>query len=122
MKKFFLLAAAFCAALSIHAAAVDLDLSRAQSYSSAGSASLSYSEADGVLTVNWTVSAEWEVTGVKIPLRSLTGITGLQFDFQGDGSEVDFLHYLTDEQGTNWWDANGWFDLSSSEWQSASLQ
>ena len=121
MKRLFLLAAAFCAALSIHAAVVKLDLSKAQSFSSSGSATLNFSEADSVLTVNWNVASEWEVTGVTIPLRSLTGIVGLQFDFQGDGSDVDFLHYLTDEQGTNWWDADGWYNLSSTEWHPASL-
>lgn len=121
MKKTFLLTAAFCAAMSINAAVVELDLSKAQSFSSSGSATLSYSEADGVLTVNWTVTTGWEVAGVQIPLRSVTGITGLLYDYQGDGSEHAFLHYLVDEQGSQWWDENGWFDLKSTEWQSASL-
>ena len=121
MKKRFLLAAAFGAAMTINAAVVELDLSKAQSFSSAGSSTLSYDQENGELTVEWIVSTGWEVTGISIPLRSLTGIVGLQFEFQGDGSEADFLHYLTDEQGTNWWDANGWFDLSSTEWQPASL-
>ena len=121
MKKFFLLTAAFCAAMSINAAVIELDLSKAESFSSAGSATLDYAAESGELTVNWTVSSEWEVTGVKIPLRSITGITGLQFEFQGNGTEVDFLHYFTDEQGTNWWDADGWFSLESTEWQTANM-
>ena len=121
MKKLFFLTAAFCAALSMNAAVVELDLSKAQSFSTAGSATLDYDAESAELTINWTVSSGWEVTGIKIPLRSLTGITALQFEFQGDGSEVDFLHYLTDEQGKNWWDADGWTDLTSTEWQLMSM-
>ena len=120
MKKLFLLAA-MSAAISINAAVIDLDLSKAQQYSSAGSATLVYDEASGELTVNWIVSGGWEVTGVNIPLRSLTGIVGFQFEFQGDGSAVDFLHYFVDEQGSYWWNPEGWFNLSSTEWQSASF-
>jgi hypothetical protein len=121
MKKIFLLAAAICAAWTIQAAVVELDLSKAQSMSSAGSATPVYNEGTGELTVDWVVNTGWEVSGVYIPLRSLTNIIGLQFEFQGDGSEVDFLHYFTDEQGHNWWDDNGWFSLESNEWQTASL-
>lgn len=121
MKKLFLLTAAICAAVSINAAVVDIDLSKAQETSSSGSAKLDYNSTTAELTVNWTVSGAWEVAGVNIPLRSITGIAGLQFEFQGDGSDVAFLHYLVDEQGTNWWDPNGWFDLKSTAWNSASL-
>lgn len=121
MKKLFLLSAAIVAAISINAAVVDVDLSKAKSYSSAGSSSLAYDEASGELTVNWTVTTGWEVSGIQIPLRSLTGVTALQFEFQGDGSATDFLHWFTDEQGSYWWDDNGWYSLASSEWQSASL-
>jgi hypothetical protein len=121
MKKIFLLTAAFCAAMSINAAVIELDLSKAQQCSTAGSATLNYSAADGVLTVDWTVAEEWEVSGVQIPLKNITGITDLQFELQGDGSNVAFIHYLIDEQGNQWWDDNGWTDLESTEWQSASL-
>lgn len=119
MKKFFFLAAAVCAAVSIHAAALEIDLSKAQSVAQPGNASLSY--ANGELTVNWNVTEDWGIAGAKIPLRSITGIVGLQFEYQGDGSSTDFLHYLTDEQGTNWWDANGWFNLGATDWKSVSL-
>ena len=122
MKKLFLLAAAFCAALSIHAAVTELDLSKAQSFSTGGSSTLNYDAENDELTVNWTVSTDWEVSGIKIPLRSLTGITALQFEYQGDGSEHTLLHWLIDEQGAYWWDgSNGWIDLQSTEWQSASM-
>ena len=121
MKTTTLLATALCAALNLQAAVVELDLSKAQATSSAGSATLAYDAANGELTVNWTVNTGWEVSGINIPLRSMTGITGLQFDYQGDGSDVAFLHYFVDEQGTYWWDENGWFDHASTEWQSASL-
>ena len=122
MKKLFLLAAAFCAALSIHAAVTELDLSKAQSFSTGGSSTLNYDAENDELTVNWTVSTDWEVSGIKIPLRSLTGITALQFEYQGDGSEHTLLHWLIDEQGAYWWDgSNGWIDLRSTEWQSASM-
>ena len=70
MKRFFLLSAAIIAALSINAAVIDVDLSKAKSYSSAGSSSLAYDEASGELTVNWTVSTEWEVSGIQIPVNS----------------------------------------------------
>ena len=120
MKKLFFILS-LCVTATLNAAVVDIDLSKAQSFSSAGSATLSYDETSGELTVNWTVSTEWEVSGVYIPLRSLTGITNLQFEFQGNGEEVDFLHYFTDEQGHNWWDANGWYSLASTEWKTASL-
>ncbi|MBR1877998.1 MAG: hypothetical protein IJ814_03215 [Paludibacteraceae bacterium] len=120
MKKIFFLAA-MCVALTANAAVIDLDLSKAKSYSTAGSSTFEYSEEDGVLTVNWTVSTGWEVSGIQIPLRSLTGITGLMYEYQGDGSEHAFLHYFCDEQGTFWWDPQGWFDLKSTEWQQASL-
>ncbi len=121
MKKLFLLTAAVCAAVAVQAAVIDLDLSKAKSYSTAGSSSLQYSESDGVLTVNWTVSTGWEVSGIQIPLRSITGIKGLMYEYQGDGTEHAFLHYFCDEQGTFWWDPNGWYDLTSTEWLSASL-
>jgi len=121
MKKLFILTAAFCAAMTINAAVVDLDLSKAQSTSSSGSATLAYEEVTGELTVNWIVNEGWEVTGVNIPLRSLTGITALQFEFQGDGTEVDFLHYFVDEQGNQWWNPEGWFNLTSTEWQYGSF-
>ena len=119
MKKFFLITIAVCTVMTIHAAVVELDLSKASQYTTAGSSSLSY--ADGELTVNWTVTDGWEVTGVEIPLKSISGITGLQFEFQGDGSANDFLHYFRDLQGAFWWDPEGWYDLSSTGWQSASL-
>ncbi len=122
MKKLFLLSAAIVAAISLSAAVVDIDLSNAQSFSTAGSSSLNYDAESAELTVNWTVSTEWEVSGIKIPLRSLTGITAIQFEYQGDGSAISFLHWLIDEQGSYWWDGeNGWLDLSSTEWQSASM-
>lgn len=121
MKKLFLLIAAFGAAISINAAVVDLDLSKAQVTSTAGSATLTYDQASGELIVNWTVNTAWEVTGVYIPLRSLSGITALQFEFQGNGDDVDLLHYFVDEQGAYWWQANGGVGLESSEWQSASF-
>lgn len=121
MKKHFLFMAAVCAAINIHAAVLDLDLSKAQSTSSAGSADLAYDATSGELTVDWTVNTGWEVSGVNIPLRSITGIVGIQFEFQGNGAAVDFLHYLVDEQGNQWWDENGWYNLESTEWTSASL-
>ena len=74
MKKLFFITAALIAAMSIRAAVVDIDLSKAQSTSSAGSSTLSYDATSGELTVNWTVTTDWEVSGVNIPLRSLTGI------------------------------------------------
>ena len=61
MKKSLLLAAAVCAAVSAQAAVIDLDLSKAKSYSTVGSSTLQYSEEDGVLTVNWTVSTGWVI-------------------------------------------------------------
>ena len=121
MKKTTLLTMALMAAISINATVVNLDLSKAQATSTAGSATLAYDAANGELTVNWTVNTGWEVTGINIPLRSMTGIVSLQFDFQGDGSAVDFLHYLVDEQGNQWWDENGWYNLESTDWTSASL-
>ena len=121
MKKLFFVTAALVATMSINAAVVDIDLSKAQSTSSSGSATLAYDDASGVLTVNWTVNTGWEVSGVNIPLRSITGITGLQFEFQGNGEKVDFLHYFVDEQGNQWWDDNGWYNLENTEWTSASL-
>lgn len=121
MKKLFLLTAVLVAAMNIHAAVVDIDLSKAQATSSAGSATLNYDEASGELTVDWTVTEGWEVSGISIPLRSLTGITGLQFEYYGDDTDVAFLHYFVDEQGNQWWDPAGWFSLDSADWQSASL-
>ena len=120
MKKLFLFVA-LCAAVSINAAVIELDLSKAQQYSTAGSATFAFAAESGELTVDWTVSAEWEVSGIQIPLRSLTDIVGLQFEYQGDGSAVDFLSYFNDEQGNPWWDPEGWFNLESTEWKHASL-
>ena len=120
MKKLFFILA-LCAAATLNAAVVDLDLSKAQATSSSGSATLAYDEATGELTVNWIVNTDWEVTGVYIPLRSLTGVDSLQFEFQGNGADVDFLHYFVDEQGSYWWNPEGWFNLSSTEWQSATF-
>ena len=121
MKKMYLFAVAMCAAMTISAAVVDIDMSKAQSTSTAGSATLAYDEATGELTVNWIVNSGWEVTGVNIPLRSISGIIGIQAEYQGDGAEVDLLHYLVDEQGNYWWQANGGVGLESTEWQSVSF-
>ena len=119
MKKVFLLAAAICAAVGINAAVIELDLSKASQYATAGSATLNY--ANGELTVNWTVTEAWEVSGIEIPLKSVKGIVGIQYEYAGDGSEHSFLHYLRDLQGYFWWDPNGWFNLQSTTWQSASV-
>lgn len=121
MKKLFFLVAALCLALTIHAAVTELDLSKAKSYSTAGGATLAYDEESKELTVNWEVTSGWAVSGIQISLRSLTGVTGIQFEFQGNGKAVDFLHYLTDEQGTYWWDANGQESLASTDWKSLSV-
>lgn len=121
MKKLLILATALVVAIGINAAVVELDLSKAQAYFTAGSSTLDYNAEEGVLTVNWTVTTGWEVSGAQIALKSLTGITGLEFEYMGDGSNHAFLHYLCDEKGTFWWDPNGWFDLSATEWTKASL-
>jgi hypothetical protein len=121
MKKLFFLVAALCLALTIHATVTELDLSKAKSYSTAGGATLAYDEESKELTVNWEVTSGWAVSGIQISLRSLTGVTGIQFEFQGNGKAVDFLHYLTDEQGTYWWDANGQESLASTDWKSFSV-
>lgn len=120
MKKLFLLAAALCLALSIHAAVVELDLSKAKSHSSAGGATLAYNAESKELTVNWTTNGEWATSGAKIPLRSISGITSIQFEYQGNGAGCSFLNYVVDEQGSEWWDGNA-YSLSSTEWQSATM-
>ena len=119
MKKLFLLAAAICAAVGINAAVIELDLSKASQYATAGSATLNY--ANGELTVDWTVTEAWEVSGIEIPLKSVKGIVGIQYEYAGDGSAHSFLHYLRDLQGNFWWDPNGWFNFESTSWQSASV-
>ena len=71
MKKLLILATALVVAIGINAAVVELDLSKAQAYFTAGSSTLDYNAEEGVLTVNWSVTTGWEVSGAQIALKSL---------------------------------------------------
>ena len=113
-KTFTLFFAALMAVTFINAEELVVDLSTAVGYSSNGSGTPSV--AAGELTVNWTVSAAWEVAGVEIPVNRLEGVSKIEFEYKGDGQAVDMLTYLRDSEGNRWWDANSAVSLSASDW------
>ena len=119
MKKIFLLAAAICAALTIRADVVNIDLNTGTGISTAGSASTSV--ADGVLTVNWEVTEGWEVSGVEFPLNNLSGVTSISFEYEGDGVDIGIIPYLRDVQGNRWWDDTSWMSGASTGWNEMTI-
>ena len=121
MKRLIFLTAALIAAININAAVIDVDLSKAQSTSTAGSAVLEYNQESGELTVNWEVTTGWEVSGVQIPLRNVMGITAFSYEYMGEGVAIDLLPYFYDEQGNQWWDPEGQLSLEPTEWTPVSL-
>ena len=105
MKKLFVLATALFAALTINAEVIEIDLNSA--------AAMVYTNctatptvADGVLTVNYTAGG-WEWAGVEFPLNSLTNVSGILYDYKGDGATgfdegIVLFAYLRDDQGNRW--------------------
>ena len=114
MKKSLLLIAAICAALTINSKEIVVDLSTAVEETTAGSAVPSL--ADGVLTVSWTVTENWEISGVEFPLNNLEEINGFKYEFKGDGGAVGVLSYVRDSEGNRWWDANTWITSEQGTW------
>jgi len=120
MKKSILLIAAMFAAFTVSAKEITVDLSKAEVVTTGGSGTLSF--ASNELTVNWEVTVGWEVTGVEIPLGSLTNITNISFDYQGNSTEeVALIPYVRDEEGNRWFDSNNMGDLRNSSWTTLSL-
>lgn len=112
MKKFFLFSAALCAALTVNAGVVNIDLSTAVLTSSAVTKTLDNNE----LTVNYNTPEAWGSEGVTFALDNLD-VTELSFDYKGDMSVatwVSLIVYLKDSQGGLWYSAAA--DLSISEW------
>ena len=115
MKKFFLLAAAMIAAISMNAKVIDIDLSKAEA--------IAYDEcsavptcADGVLSVNYS-AGKWLWAGVEIDLNNLTNVTSMDFDFKGEAEVwVSFIVYLRDSEGMRWFDDSDDFSLSHADW------
>lgn len=112
MKKFFLFTAALCAAWTVNAGVVNIDLSKATLTSSAVTMNLENEE----LTVNYDVKQSWGQEGVTFALDDLD-VTELAFEYKGDESVatwVSFIVYLVDSQGGMWYSSEA--DLSISEW------
>lgn len=120
MKKIFSLFVAVIAAMSINAAAVNVDLSAAVGYTHAESGSGQVALADGVLTVNWTVGTGWEVAGTEIALGSVEGITKVTFDYIGDGGGTTMYVYFRDSEGNRWWSGDG-YALSVQDWTAGEM-
>ena len=120
MKKLFVLATALFAALTINAAVIEIDLNSA--------AAMVYTNctatptvADGVLTVNYTAGG-WEWAGVEFPLNSLTNVSGILYDYKGDGATgfdegIVLFAYLRDDQGNRWVQSDYWPNLQNDTWQ-----
>ena len=115
MKKFFFLCAALITAVTISAAEITVDLSKAKGYTHAESGSGAVELADGILTVNWTVGTGWEVAGTEIALDNLEGVEKLNFEYVGDGGGTTMYVYLRDSEGNRWWNEDG-YGLSVAEW------
>ena len=119
MKKFLLVAALF-AAVSMNAKEIVVDLSATLTDASSSSTATG-GYAEGVLNVDWNVVANNGVSGVEIPIDNLEKVTGISFDYKGDGTGIGFIHYLRDSQGHRWWDSNNWKDLSSTDWKTVAV-
>ena len=124
MKKIFLLTAAFCAAMSINAKVIEIDLTKAASAAYTGCSSSS-SVNDGVLDVSYSAGG-WEWAGVEFPLSSLTNVTGISYDYVGDGTPgfndgIVLYVYLRDVEGNRWIQSDYWPNLQNTEWQKESI-
>ena len=120
MKKFFTFFVAALTAMSVSAAELTLDLTSAEQYVQTGSASVT--AANGELTVNWTVTANWSVAGTAIPLDNMTDVTKISFDYKGETADVDMIVCLEDAEGNKFWDGTtGGLSLSQADWTSVEL-
>lgn len=120
MKKIFSLFVAVVAAMSINAAAINVDLSAAAGYAHHDDDAGAVSLADGVLTVNWTVGTGWSVAGTEIALGSVEGITKVTFDYIGDGGGTTMYVYFRDSEGNRWWSESG-FGLNVQDWTASEM-
>ena len=116
MKKFFLLAAAMIAAISMNAKVVDIDLSKHSIIKSDG-ATVAAAVADGVLKIDYTITAGWDdVAGVSFAFDKQK-VTNMAFEFLGDDALegwTSLFVYLEDEDGLKW--INNAADLHISGW------
>ena len=114
MKKFFLFAAALCAAVSINAKVIDIDLSSATPIAF-DDCSATPSFEDGVLNVEYTAGG-WQWAGVEIALDNLE-VQGIDFDYKGlTESWTSFVVYLRADDGARWYDESDDFSLSHEDW------
>ena len=116
MKKIYLFAA-LLAALSINAKEVIVDLSKFTVEIENGTATPSF--ADGVLTVDWSVTINdgSGIAGAELTLDpAVDKVTGLSFEDKGEGEEIGLIHYLRDVDGARWWDVDKWLSLSPTDW------
>lgn len=121
MKHIFTLFAAAVMAMTVCAGQLTIDLESAQGYGSQGGTGTPNTVND-VLNVAWNVPVAWEVAGVEFVLDNITGVSKINFDYIGDGQNVDLLVYLVDANGGLKWDSStGTFSLSVSDWTSKEL-
>lgn len=116
MKKFFVLAAAMIAAISINAKEITVDLSKYTVIKSEG-ATVTPSFNSGVVKVDYTTTAGWDdIAGVSYALDNLK-VTNIAFEFLGDATLetwTSFLVYLEDSEGAQFYSSSA--DLSISSW------
>ena len=121
MKKMFLFTAVLCAAMSINAEVINIDLTKAVEAAYSG-CSATPSVSNGVLTVNYSAGG-WQWAGVEFPINSLTQVPTISYEYKGDGAPgfdqgIVLFVYLRDTQGNRWIQNNYWPNIQNTTWQS----
>jgi len=120
MKKIFgLLVALLVGVGTLRASEMTIDLSTAYAYASDNMSSAVPVYQSNVLTVNFSVSQNWEAVGVEFDLPFIMGITGIDFDYKGQGEDdYSFISYLQDSEGTRWTNLDDFLCLCQANWYS----
>jgi len=120
MKKSLLFVAALFAAVAMNAKEITVNLSSAVEEQENGSATVTASASE--VSVNWNVTVGYGVAGFEVQLgENLASVTGLSFEYKGDGSAHGLIHYLRDSEGSRWWDDANWLDMEAQTWTNKSV-
>ena len=115
MKKSILFVAALVAAFTINAKEIVVDLSSATEMAyDACSGTPTF--ADGVLTVDYMTPSTWLWAGVEMPVKNLTNVTNISFEYKGSGEGVVLYAYLRDSEGNRWTKSDFWPSLEETDW------
>ncbi|MBR1426528.1 MAG: hypothetical protein IJ581_03650 [Paludibacteraceae bacterium] len=121
MRKLFFLPLVLCAALTLNAEVIDVNLNAAAEMAFTG-CSATPSVADGVLTVQYSAGG-WEWAGVEFPVNNLTQVPTISYEYCGDGAPgfadgIVLFVYLRDIDGNRWIQTDYWPNIQNTEWQS----